>query len=196
MSAPLINLEKYRIILASGSPRRKELLKGLGIIFDVVVDKDLDETFPDSMPVTDVANYLAQKKASHYMEQIKDNQLFITADTVVISENTILNKPVHRNEAIGMLQSLSGRTHQVETGVCISTIKKQIVFKSTSDVTFCQLSQNEIEFYVDNYRPFDKAGSYGIQEWIGFVGVEKIQGSYFNVMGLPVQKLYQELKKF
>lgn len=196
MSAPLINLEKYRIILASGSPRRKELLKGLGIIFEVVVDKDIDESFPANLPVTEVATYLAQKKADHYKARITENQLIITADTVVISNNTILNKPANRPEAIEMLLTLSGRTHQVETGVCITTVNKQQAFKSVSDVTFCNLTQHEIEFYVDNYRPFDKAGSYGIQEWIGYIGVEKINGSYFNVMGLPVQKLYRELKQF
>ncbi|MFB6318872.1 Maf-like protein [Saccharicrinis sp. FJH54] len=196
MSSPLINLEKYQIILASGSPRRKELLKGLGIIFNTRADHDLDESFPHDLHPASVAEFLAQKKAAHYRKSMADNELIITADTVVISGSDILNKPTDRQDAIDMLTLLSGKTHEVITGVCLTTKHKQVAFSSVSDVTFCRLTPQETTYYVDNFRPFDKAGAYGIQEWIGFIGVEKINGSFYNVMGLPVQKLYQELKKF
>ncbi|MFC0876335.1 Maf-like protein [Saccharicrinis sp. FJH2] len=196
MSSPLINLEKYHIILASNSPRRKELLKGLGIIFQIRASNELDESFPHDLHPASVAEFLAQKKAAHYKKSMADNELIITADTVVISGSDILNKPANREEAIDMLTLLSGKTHEVITGVCLTTKHKQVAFSTVSDVTFCRLTPEETAFYVDNYRPFDKAGAYGIQEWIGFIGVEKINGSFYNVMGLPVQKLYQELKKF
>lgn len=196
MSSPLINLEKYQIILASNSPRRKELLKGLGIIFKTRAADGLDESFPHDLHPASVAEFLAQKKAEYYKKEMATDELIITADTVVISGSDILNKPADRQEAIDMLTLLSGKTHEVITGVCLTTKHKQVAFSSVSDVTFCRLTPQETAFYVDNYRPFDKAGAYGIQEWIGYIAVEKINGSFYNVMGLPVQKLYQELKKF
>lgn len=196
MSSPLINLEKYNIVLASNSPRRKALLKSLGIIFSVRTKDNLNESFPADMHPASVAEYLAKKKASHYQEDIAKNELIITADTVVILGSEILNKPADHEEALDMLDLLSDKTHEVITGVCLTTESKQVAFSTVSEVTFCALTQQEKTFYVDNFKPFDKAGAYGIQEWIGHIGVEKINGSFYNVMGLPVQKLYQELKKF
>lgn len=196
MSSPLINLEKYNIILASNSPRRKELLKGLGIIFEQSTSLEIDESYPNEMPADNVAEYLALKKAEAYKSTLKKNTLIITADTVVINDGNILGKPENTAEAKNMIQDLSGKTHKVITGVCLSSLTKQIAFSSISEVTFSHLTKQEIDFYVSNFRPFDKAGAYGIQEWIGYVGVEGIVGSFYNVMGLPVQKLYQELKKF
>jgi len=160
------------------------------------VDKpDVDESFPDTLPVTQVARYLAVKKAEYYRLTIKD-QIIVTADTVVILNNKILNKPSNRPEAIEMLSSLSNNLHLVMTGVCIISKEKENAFDETTEVTFKNLSQEEIEFYVDNYKPYDKAGAYGAQDWIGMVAIEKISGSYFNVMGLPVNKVYQHLKEW
>lgn len=195
MSSPIINLEKYTIVLASNSPRRKELLKGLGLNFTTRTKDNIDESYPEEINPLEVAEYLALKKAKQYQSELGSNELIITADTIVINNKKILGKPDNRQEAIEMIQQLSGRTHKVVTGVCVNTKQKSISFSSETNVTFCMLSEQEITFYVDNYKPYDKAGSYGIQEWIGYVAVESIQGSYYNVMGLPIQKLYQELKK-
>lgn len=183
-----------RIILASNSPRRKELLSGLGIDFEVRVKKDIKESFPTDYPTHDIPQYLAMQKASAY--QIADDELLITADTMVIVDNKALGKPHNEAEARQMLQEISGRTHQVVTGVCIRTNQKEHSFSVTTDVTFKQLADGEISHYITTYKPFDKAGAYGIQEWIGYIGVTSIHGSYFNVMGLPVQRIYEELKKF
>lgn len=183
-----------RIILASNSPRRKELLSGLGIDFEVRVKKDIKESFPTDYPTHDIPQYLAMQKASAY--QIADDELLITADTMVIVDNKALGKPHNEAEARLMLQEISGRTHQVVTGVCIRTNQKEHSFSVTTDVTFKQLADGEISHYITTYKPFDKAGAYGIQEWIGYIGVTSIHGSYFNVMGLPVQRIYEELKKF
>jgi septum formation protein len=183
-----------RIILASNSPRRKELLSGLGIDFEVRVKKDIKESFPTDYPTHDIPQYLARQKASAY--QIADDELLITADTMVIVDNKALGKPHNEAEARLMLQEISGRTHQVVTGVCIRTNQKEHSFSVTTDVTFKQLADGEISHYITTYKPFDKAGAYGIQEWIGYIGVTSIHGSYFNVMGLPVQRIYEELKKF
>lgn len=161
--------------------------------FTFTVDKpDVDESFPDSLPVTQVARYLAMKKAEHYRLTMSD-QIIITADTVVILNNKILNKPSDRAEAIMMLNSLSNNLHLVMTGVCILSKEKEIAFDDTTEVRFKNLSQEEIEFYVDTYKPYDKAGAYGAQDWIGMVAIDSITGSYFNVMGLPVNKVYQHL---
>ena len=182
------------LVLASSSPRRQYLMREAGFTF--TVDKpDVDETFPDSLPVTQVARYLAVKKAEHYRLTIK-NQIIVTADTVVILNNKILNKPDNRPEAIEMLSSLSNNLHLVMTGVCIISKEKENSFDDTTEVTFKNLSREEIEFYVDNYKPYDKAGAYGAQDWIGLVAIEKISGSYFNVMGLPVNKVYQCLMEW
>ncbi len=191
------NIKKYDIILASNSPRRKELLGGLGLDFTVRVMPDIDETYPEeSLPVEQIAAYLAEKKALINAEVMKDNELIITADTIVIAENEVLGKPVDEADAVRMLQSLSGRTHQVITGVCLFAKEKHRVFSVSTDVTFKTLTQEEIGYYVSTYKPMDKAGAYGIQEWIGYIGVTELRGSYFNVMGLPVQRIYKELSGF
>ena len=175
------------IILASQSPRRKELLGLLDLEFTVEV-REVDEVFPDDLVVTEVAEYLAKLKASVYTD-ITDKQLIITADTVVVLDNHILGKPKDKVEATSMLQSLSNRSHQVITGVCIKSHDKTISFSNTTKVYFKELTASEIDYYIENYKPFDKAGSYGIQEWIGAIGITKIEGSYFNVVGLPIQEL-------
>lgn len=180
-----------KIILASNSPRRKELLGGLGVDFEVKVLKGVDESYPESLPVADVAEYIAAEKAAAYT--VKDDELLITADTVVIVGRDILGKPADAADACGMLRELSGKTHQVVTGVCLTTSKEQRRFSVTTDVTFKQLSDAEINHYVDKYKPYDKAGAYGIQEWIGYIGVTALSGSYYNVMGFPVQRVYEEL---
>jgi septum formation protein len=189
------NLEnQYKLILASNSPRRKELLAGLGLPFEVRVLQDIDESYPDSLPVSEVALYIAGKKADAYRAVVKADELIITADTVVIVGDEILGKPVDEADAVRMLRLLSGRTHQVTTGVCLLTATSEHRFAVTTDVTFKSLSDEEINYYVDTYKPFDKAGAYGIQEWIGYVGVTCLHGSYYNVMGLPVQRIYEALR--
>ena len=207
----LDNLKNYHLILASNSPRRRELLGGLGIEFEVRVMPGIDESYP-SMPASDVAGFIAEKKAQAYLPNLRDDELLITADTVVIVDGEILGKPVDAADAQRMLRLLSGRTHQVITGVCIATNRdarysrdsresresgdSKVSFSVSTDVTFKPLSEEEIDYYITHYRPFDKAGAYGIQEWIGYIGVTGLRGSYFNVMGLPVQRIYQELTKF
>ena len=184
----------YKLILASNSPRRKELLAGLGLLFEVRVLQDIDESYPDDLPVSEVALYIAGKKADAYRTIVNDDELIITADTVVIVGNEILGKPVDEADAERMLRQLSGRTHQVTTGVCLLTASQERRFAVTTDVTFKELSDEEIRYYVTTYKPFDKAGAYGIQEWIGYVGVTCLHGSYYNVMGLPVQRIYETIR--
>lgn len=186
----------YKIILASNSPRRKELLSGLDLDYEVKILPDIDESYPLDMPPEEVAQYIAGKKAEAYKNMITDNVLVITADTVVILDGQIYGKPVDENDAKQMLHGLSGKTHKVVTGVCLTTKDKQKSFSAFSDVRFCKLDEEEIDYYVSRYKPLDKAGAYGIQEWIGYISVEYISGSYFNIMGLPIQRLYQELKRF
>ena len=188
--------EKYHLILASNSPRRKELMRGLGIPFEVRLIPDIDESFPEDMPPAAVPCYIAQKKAAAYLLSIKENELIITADTVVILDNQIIEKPSDREDAIRMLSQLSGRTHEVITSVVMTSVEKQVEFSVHSFVDFAVLEEEEILHYVDTFQPYDKAGAYGIQEWIGYIGVQGIRGSFYNVMGLPVQRLYQELKRF
>lgn len=180
-----------KIILASNSPRRKELLSGIGIPFEVKTLNGVDESYPDTLPKEQVAEYIAKEKASAYTVQA--DELLITADTVVIVDGEIFGKPHDRADAQRMLHAISGKTHKVVTGVSLKTHDEQRNFSVATEVTFKNLSQNEIDYYIDNYKPFDKAGAYGIQEWIGYVGVTSINGSYFNVMGLPIQRLYNEL---
>lgn len=192
----LHNLQKYKILLASNSPRRRELLGGLDIAYEVTALPDIDETFPEHLFGEEIPVFIARNKAAAYGEHMQENTLLITADTIVWSEGKVYGKPTNEADAKKMLQTLSGKTHQVITGVCIRTNDQECSFAAVSEVTFCELSDEEISYYVAKYRPFDKAGSYGIQEWIGYVGVESIQGSYFNVMGLPIQRLYKELQKF
>lgn len=197
----LDNLLKYNIILASSSPRRKQLLEGLGIKFRQWVLDDINESFPDTLPVEEVAQFIAHKKSDAYLSIMSDYDLVITADTIVVVENgcgrnTILGKPHNKDMAVDMLKMLSGRTHKVITGCCITTKEKQRTFSVSTDVTFKRLSDEEIEYYVDTYRPYDKAGAYGVQEWIGYIGVTGLNGSYFNVMGFPIQRIYTELVEF
>lgn len=191
----LENLSKYKVVLASNSPRRKELLSGLGIRYEVKTLPDVDESFPEGMDGVEIPAYIARRKADAYRAQMQEDELIITADTIVWLNGEVMGKPEDEADAHRMLRALSGNTHQVITGVCLTSVHGQTCFATVTDVTFSTLSEEEIRHYVTHYRPMDKAGSYGIQEWIGFVGVENISGSYFNVMGLPIQRLYTELKK-
>lgn len=186
----------FNIILASNSPRRKELLDRLDIDYRVNIIPNIDESYPADLELEKVAEYLSKKKAQAYIETLEDKDLLITADTVVLLENKIYGKPKDEQDAIQMLENLSGKTHKVTTGLCLTSVLKQVSITVESEVQFSALDRSEIEYYVSKYKPFDKAGAYGIQEWIGSVAVESISGSYFNIMGLPVQRLYQELKKF
>jgi len=186
----------YKIILASNSPRRKELLQGLDIDFEVRIIPDIDESYPSGTPPEDVPLFIARKKAEAYKASMKDKELVITADTVVVLDGDILEKPANKNDAIQMIKRLSGRKHQVITAVVLTTNEKNKEFSVMSTVDFSELTDDEIEYYVEKYEPFDKAGAYGIQEWIGYIGVKGIEGSFYNVMGLPIQRLYQELKRF
>lgn len=192
----LSRLNKRDIILASQSPRRQQLLADLGLEFEVRVIPGIDESYPDDMLPKKVAMYLAQQKAKAYKADLKPNDILITADTIVATEEAILGKPANTEEAYLMIRSLCERDHMVITGVNICDIEKEVSFKSVTKVHFGSLTDDEIYYYIEKYKPFDKAGSYGIQEWIGYVGVEHIEGSYFNVMGLPVQHVYNALKNF
>lgn len=190
----LDNLHKYEIILASNSPRRKDLLSRLGIEFKIMTLFGIDESYPKGLSAEDIALHIASKKAEAYKHLINDNKLIITADTIVIVDDKVLGKPHDAEEAAQMLRSLSGREHTVVTAVTLSTKDKTMKEAVTTKVTFAPLSEEEIDFYIVNYLPFDKAGGYGIQEWIGLVAVERIEGSFFNVIGLPVQRLYKMLQ--
>ena len=192
----LDNLKQYDIVLASNSPRRKELLQRLGINFKVRNLFGVDESYPADLRGEDVACYIAKKKAQAYRSSMSAKELLITADTTVFYDGQILGKPSDADEAKKMLGLLSGNTHQVITGVAILTALRSEYFAVTSDVKFARLTDEEIDYYVSNYLPFDKAGAYGIQEWIGLIAVEELRGSFFNVMGLPIQRLYTMLKTF
>ncbi|HXB39172.1 MAG TPA: Maf family nucleotide pyrophosphatase [Bacteroidia bacterium] len=185
---------RYKIILGSGSPRRQQLLKDAGYDFKTE-PINADESFPANLKAEQIALYLCEKKAAAYPGKLKEDELLITADTIVWIDDIVLNKPSGEFEAKQMLQLLSGKMHRVFTGVCITGISKKISFTDETKVWFKNLSENEIDFYIKNYKPFDKAGSYGAQDWLGLTGVEKIEGSYFNVMGLPVHRLYEEFQK-
>lgn len=189
------NLKKYKVILASNSPRRKELLAGLGVDYEVRTLPDVDESYPDTLQGADIPLYIAKEKADAYVAMMQPGELMITADTIVWLDGKVLGKPRDREDALQMLRTMSGRTHEVFTGVCITTTDWQRSFTAQTEVRFATLSEEEIAYYVDNFQPMDKAGAYGVQEWIGFIGVENISGSYYNIMGLPVQKLYRELLK-
>lgn len=199
-------MKDYKIILASNSPRRKELLAGLDMPFEVKVLKGIDESYPSTLRPYETAQYIASKKADAYRGLLADGILILTADTVVIAptedeqndkegRGIILGKPKDAEDAKRMLRMLSGKTHHVVTGVCLTTVKEQHQFSVTTEVTFKSLSEEEIEYYVSKYKPFDKAGAYGIQEWIGYIGCTGLKGSYYNVMGLPVQRIYEELNQ-
>lgn len=191
------NLKRYELLLASKSPRRQYLLKELGLDFEVRT-KEVDESFPDNLKAHEIPLYLCEKKANAFDEELNDNTIVITADTIVWlpQTNEVLNKPENFDDAVRMLQLLSGKMHEVYTGVCLKSKTKTKSFYALTKVYFKEISQEEIEFYIKNYNPYDKAGAYGAQEYIGYIAIEKIEGTYFNVMGLPVKKLYEELLKF
>ncbi|SBW02335.1 Maf-like protein [uncultured Dysgonomonas sp.] len=191
----MLDLSKYKIILASNSPRRKELLSGLDIAYEIKTLPDIDESYPDHLQGEDIAIYIAKEKAEAYRTFLDNDTLLITADTIVLLDGNVYGKPLDEEDAKRMLRDLSGQTHSVVTGVCITTKEKRRAFGVSSEVRFAQLEEDEIEYYVTKYKPLDKAGAYGVQEWIGYIAVEYISGSYFNIMGLPIQRLYQELKK-
>lgn len=185
---------EYKVILASNSPRRKELLSGLGVEYIVRTLPDIDESYPPGLQGGDIPLFIAREKAAANKSLIADNELVITADTIVWLNGEVLGKPVDNEDACAMLRKLSGKQHQVYTGVCLTTTEWQRSFSCMTDVSFAELTEEEIRFYVEKYHPLDKAGSYGVQEWIGYIGCTGLQGSFFNVMGLPVQRLYKELK--
>lgn len=187
--------KNHKIILASGSPRRQQFLKELEIDFEIKL-KEIEEIYPDHLKAEEITNFLAKLKASAFENELQDNEVLITSDTIVWLDNKALGKPIDASHALRMLTEMSGKTHKVITSVCIKSTKKEVVFHDETLVTFTDLSLDEIEFYLKNYKPFDKAGSYGIQEWIGLVAIEKIEGSYANVVGLPTHKLYKELMNF
>ena len=192
----LENLKHYKIKLASNSPRRRELLSGLGIDYEVKLLPGIEESYPDTLKGEDIPMYIAREKADAYRPLMQADELIITADTIVCIDGEVLGKPSDGAEAAAMLRKLSGRTHEVITGVCLTTTRLQRTFAAVTEVTFDTLTDEEIAYYVERYRPLDKAGAYGVQEWIGFIGVTGLKGSYFNVMGLPVQRLYKELSRF
>lgn len=190
------NLLKYNIILASNSPRRRELLSQLGLLFTVKTMSGIDESYPKELKGEDVALHIVGQKTAAYRSVMGDNDLIITADTIVCVDDTVLGKPANADEARKMLKTLGGKTHEVVTAVGIATKERTHQFAVTTKVCFAQLTDEIIEHYISRYKPFDKAGAYGIQEWIGYVGVESVNGSFFNVIGLPVQRLFCELQKF
>ena len=188
------SLNKFRIILASRSPRRQQLLKELGLNFEIVI-KEFPETFPENLKGNEIALYVARQKAELFRNEITDNEIVITADTIVWCNNMVLGKPSNEDDAKRILKEISDNTHEVITGVCILTSTLEKVFSVSTKVTFDAMSDDDIEYYIRSFRPFDKAGAYGIQEWIGIIGCSKIEGSYFNVVGLPVHQLYKELRE-
>ena len=188
-------LNDYEIILASRSPRRQQLLQELGLKFEVVT-REYSEIYPEGLGGEEIARYVAHEKAASFKNEISYNEIVIAADTIVWCNNRVLGKPVNRNDAARILKEISGNTHEVITGVSLLSQSKQFTFSDSTKVTFDSLSDEEIYYYIERYRPFDKAGAYGIQEWIGIVACSHIDGSYFNVVGLPVQKLYKELQSF
>jgi septum formation protein len=189
------DLNKYRIILASRSPRRQELLKNLGLHFEVKV-RDWSEKYPDHLKGEEIALYVAEEKAKTFISEINEDEIIITADTIVWCDNEILDKPVDKQDAWRIIREISGKTHEVITAICLLSATKQTSFFSSTKVTFSELTDEEIEYYIDSFSPYDKAGAYGIQEWIGIAACSHIEGSYFNVMGLPAEQVYRELKEF
>lgn len=188
-------LNNYRIILASQSPRRQQLFSELGLKFDIVT-REFDETYPNGLTGEEIATYVARSKADSFKKEIRENEIVITADTIVWCNNKMLGKPVDYKDAIRILKEISGNTHEVITGVSLLSSSKEFTFSVSTKVTFEPLSDDEMNYYIDKYKPYDKAGAYGIQEWIGIIACSRIEGSYFNVVGLPVQRLYEELKGF
>ena len=185
----------YNYILASKSPRRQQLLQSLGIPFEVRV-KETDEIYPEGKDRNEKPVYLAKLKAQAFLAELKEKDLLITADTIVVLENDVIGKPEDQQDAKRMLERLSGKEHQVISGVCLTSVHREIAFFAVSNVRFKKLIVDEIDFYISHFKPFDKAGAYGIQEWIGYIGITHIEGSFYNVMGLPVQRLYEEIRRF
>ncbi len=192
----LEKIKEYTLILASGSPRRQELMRAAGFNFQLCTDLEVEETYPEAMPGEEIPVYLANKKSAAYSIPLNDRDILITADTIVYQGECVLEKPGNEDEARASLRLISGQSHFVYTGVCIRSAAKHTSFVARSEVRFGPLSEEEINYYIQHYEPYDKAGAYGIQEWIGYIGVEEIRGSYFNVMGLPVHMLYRELETF
>lgn len=190
------HLKNYRLLLASRSPRRMELLREAHIPYESYFKEEVDETYPEGLEPVEIALYLARLKALPYLNDLHSRDVLITADTIVVLDGRILGKPTNREAAVAMLKDLSGRPHEVITGVCLTSTESQALFSESTMVWFDELESREIEEYIDAFEPYDKAGSYGIQEWIGYMGIHRIEGSYSNVMGLPVQRLYRELKQF
>ena len=188
-------LKSINLILASNSPRRQELLKSLGLPFEIRL-KDIDEQYPKDLVHSAISDYLARLKSLAFENELNDRDLLITSDTIVWHENTALGKPKSKDDAFQMLQKMSNKTHEVITSVCLKSLKKELIFNATTKVTFKALSDKEIDFYINHYNPMDKAGAYGIQDWIGQIGITKIEGSYYNVMGFPIDKIYTQLIKF
>lgn len=191
-----MKITDYKIILASNSPRRKELLSGIDVAYEVRILADVDETYPENIPQRSVPEYLAKKKAAASFNGLQPDELLITADTIVLLDDEVLGKPGDVAEIRRMLRRLSGNTHLVITGVCLTSCEKQVSFSDSTRVTFAELSDEEIDYYAANYNSTDKAGAYGVQEWIGYIGVEHLEGSYFNVMGLPIRRVYEEIRRF
>lgn len=191
-----MKITDYKIILASNSPRRKELLSGIDVAYEVRILADVDETYPENIPQRSVPEYLAKKKAAASFNGLQPDELLITADTIVLLDDDVLGKPGDVAEIRRMLRRLSGNTHLVITGVCLTSCEKQVSFSDSTRVTFAELSDEEIDYYAANYNSTDKAGAYGVQEWIGYIGVERLEGSYFNVMGLPIRRVYEEIRRF
>ena len=192
----MLNNLPYNIILGSQSPRRQELLHGLDVNFTVNVIAGLEENYPATLQGEEIPMFLAQQKADAYVNVLTPHDMLITADTIVWLDGVVYGKPKDEADAKKMLRALSGKTHDVITGVCVTTTERQETFAAVSKVTFASFSDDEIDYYIEKYRPMDKAGSYGVQEWIGYIGVERIDGSFYNVMGLPVQRLYTLLKNW
>ena len=190
-----MKITNYNLVLGSNSPRRKEILTEMGLSFYTRIS-DKEEKFSEELKGKEVSEYLSKQKSKNLSGTLENNELLITADTIVVNNNSILNKPKNKEEAILMLRSLSEETHQVITSVCLTSTKKLEIFSEITEVKFSKLSEEMIDYYIDNYSPFDKAGSYGIQEWIGLIAIEKINGSYTNVVGLPSQKLFEKIRLF
>lgn len=189
-------LSGRRIILGSASPRRRELLAGLGVDFAVDTGNTFEEIAPEGLPYSDYPEFMAKGKSYGFHRELEDDEILITADTMVLCSDEIMGKPADRDDAIRMIRKLCNNTHSVLTGVCIRSLEKEMCFTASTEVTFGDLSDEEIEYYIDTYKPYDKAGSYGVQEWIGYAGIKRIEGSFFNVVGLPVHLLYTNLKEF
>jgi septum formation protein len=192
----LDKIKEYKLILATQSPRRHYLMKEVGFNFEIIIPDNIEEVYPETLSEMEVPAFLADLKASWFEGKLTEKEIVITADTIVAIEGHVLGKPANFDEAVAMLKMLSGKCHDVVTSVCILSKNKKKIFSNISRVFFKKLTEDEILYYVNQYKPYDKAGAYGAQEWIGYIGIDKIEGTYFNVMGLPIHMLYNELEKF